>query len=431
MSQYTIEVKNLSKRYRLYKTATDRLKEAFSLWGKVSYHSDFQALDNVTLEIKSGETFALVGRNGAGKSTLLKILAGVTSPTQGEVIVNGRIVALLELGAGFSPEMTGTENIYLFGAFHGFTRGQMMEKYDAIVDFADIGTFINQPVKTYSSGMFVRLAFACSVHLSPDILVVDEALSVGDARFQRKCFKFIADLKAQGTTIVLVSHDLSLVKMVSDRACLIEKGKVLMVGHPKDVANRYFDLTNDDKEQVIESLKKMPEVLRSTDKQITISPGDITFGHSSGVIDEVIYATTGSFPFVQGADKITISLKVRWDKDKVEALRKSKDYANNMILGASLSDRYGNYIFGMTSVDRDVIVPIELGECVSTFELAMPELKSDDYLINVSIALGVQAHHATIAWYENIHIMEYRSSLKNVYGIMHPHYEVLVPGVTK
>lgn len=424
MNEYSIEISDVSKVYKLYENSNQRLKEAFNLFGK-KYHTEFVALQDVSLRIRRGETFSLVGRNGAGKSTLLKVLSGVVSPTSGKITVNGRIVALLELGAGFNNEMSGAENIFMFGAFHGYSHSDMAELFGEIVQFADIGEFINYPVKTYSSGMFVRLAFACSVHLKPDVLVVDEALSVGDAKFQQKCFKFIDSLKENGTTIILVSHDLSLIKMVSQRACLIDHGKVLFVGDPKDVANKYFDLNSQDSPEPVKAENVVASVLTLIDEStLNITPGSPSFGDRSGEVKSILLKTSTAFPFVSGKDKLVFTLDASWEVNSIKKVAESGKYKENMIFGVSLSDKYGNYIFGMTTVDKDRAISIDSGRATISFEVNMPELKSDDYLLNASLALGVQAHHVTIAWYESIHIVQYRSTLKNVYGWMHPEYFV-------
>jgi ABC-type polysaccharide/polyol phosphate transport system ATPase subunit len=424
MNSYSIEISNLGKTYKLYASSVRRLKEVLDPFGRV-FHSKFVALENVNLKIQKGETFALVGRNGAGKSTLLKALAGIVTPTSGEIKTTGRIVALLELGAGFNPEMSGRDNVFLFGAFHGFKSQEMAERYEDIVAFAEIGEFIHQPVRTYSSGMFVRLAFACSVHLQPDILIVDEALSVGDARFQLKCFKFIDGLKAKGTTIVLVSHDLSLIKMVSDRACLIDHGKLVMVGTPKDVANKYFDLNVESRKSLETVADNKASTFSKTDhKNLKIVPGSLTFGDGAGRITGIDLTTTGRFPYAEGGDELSFVVHAEWDANKVSATRVTEEFADNIILGISLADRYGNYIFGMTTVDQELNLPIAPGKAVVRFKVALPQLKSDEYIINASIALGTQAHHTSVAWYEAVFVLEFRSTLKNVYGLLYQKYEV-------
>ena len=219
----TIAVDHITKAYRLYEKPRDRIKEAFSLSHK-KYYREHYALRDVSFSVGRGETVGIIGTNGAGKSTILKIITGVLNPTEGEVTVNGRISALLELGAGFNPEYTGIENIYLNGTMIGFSREEIDRKLDDILAFADIGDFVHQPVKTYSSGMFVRLAFAVAINIDPEILIVDEALSVGDVFFQSKCYRKFEEFKRDGKTILFVSHDLSAISRYCDRAVLLNQG---------------------------------------------------------------------------------------------------------------------------------------------------------------------------------------------------------------
>lgn len=235
-----IKVENLSKVYKLYNNPTDRMKEALHWRGK-KYHKDFYALNDVSFEVKKGDCFGILGKNGAGKSTLLKILTGVLSNTGGTVKTNGKISALLELGAGFNPEYTGIENIYFQGNLIGYTKEQISAKLQSILDFADIGDFINQPVKMYSSGMFARLAFAVAINVEPDILIVDEALSVGDMFFQAKCMaKMKQLLQNEHVTVLFVSHDISSIKALCKNAVLLDAGKVVALGEASSVAEEYF-----------------------------------------------------------------------------------------------------------------------------------------------------------------------------------------------
>ena len=238
MGETTIQVDHVSKVYRLYEKPRDRIKEAFSLSRKV-YYKEHYALQDVSFSVCRGETVGIIGVNGAGKSTILKIITGVLNPTEGNVTVNGRISALLELGAGFNMEYTGIENIYLNGTMIGFSREEIDKKLDDILAFADIGDFVYQPVKTYSSGMFVRLAFAVAINIDPEILIVDEALSVGDAFFQVKCYHKFEEFKRQGRTILFVSHDLGSIQKYCDRVVLLDKGRKLAEGAPKDMIDLY------------------------------------------------------------------------------------------------------------------------------------------------------------------------------------------------
>ena len=234
-----IEVKNLYKTYKLYDKPKDRLKEALGLGGKKKRYKEHDALKGVSLTINKGETVGIIGTNGSGKSTILKIITGVLNATSGEVKVDGRISALLELGAGFNMEYNGIENVYLNGTMMGFSEKEIDKKLPAILEFADIGDYVNQPVKTYSSGMFVRLAFAVAINIEPEILIVDEALSVGDVFFQAKCYHKFEEFKEMGKTIVFVSHDLSSISKYCDRVILLNQGVKLGEGTPKAMIDAY------------------------------------------------------------------------------------------------------------------------------------------------------------------------------------------------
>ena len=233
-----ISVRNLTKTYRLFGHPGDRIKQFFSL-GLKQYHSEFTALKDVSFDIKKGETVGIIGRNGSGKSTLLQLICGILKPTTGTVQVNGRISALLELGAGFNPEFTGRENVYFQGALMSFTKAQMDARFDEIAAFADIGDFIDQPVRTYSSGMFVRLAFAVAVHVAPDILLIDEALSVGDVDFQAKCLIKMRALVDSGVTVLFVSHSMQAVSSFCSRVLFLDSGHLGLDGAPADAIERY------------------------------------------------------------------------------------------------------------------------------------------------------------------------------------------------
>lgn len=237
MSDYAIQVKNVSKIYKLYDTPMERLKDAFG-WQKKPL-KEHKALNDISFNVERGQALGIIGTNGSGKSTILKIITGVLNPTEGEVTVDGRISALLELGAGFNMEYTGIENVYLNGMMIGFTREEIDERLQDILDFADIGEFVNQPVKTYSSGMFVRLAFAVAINIDPEILIVDEALSVGDVFFQAKCYKKFEEFKEKGKTLLFVSHDLSSIAKYCDKVVLLNQGIKMAEGNPREMVSLY------------------------------------------------------------------------------------------------------------------------------------------------------------------------------------------------
>jgi lipopolysaccharide transport system ATP-binding protein len=237
-------VQRVSKRYPLYNRPADRLWEALPLVGR-KRHTDFWALRDVTLEVPPGEFLAIIGPNGSGKSTLLQIAAGILQPTVGRVVAKGRIAALLELGAGFNSDFTGRENVFLNGEIMGLSRGEMERAFPLVAAFADIGDFIHRPVREYSSGMYVRLAFSTAIHVDPAVLIVDEALSVGDAVFGARCVRKFEELRERGVTVLFVSHDLGLVKRLADRAVLMLHGRVHRVGAPSDVVNEYTALVHE------------------------------------------------------------------------------------------------------------------------------------------------------------------------------------------
>ena len=234
-----ISVQNLTKVYKLYNKPLDRLKESINPFGRI-YHHHFHALKEVSFDVMKGETIGIIGKNGSGKSTLLKLITGVLNPTSGCVSVNGKISALLELGAGFNPQMTGIENIYFNGTLMGYSKEDIDRKLDSILAFADIGEFVYQPVKTYSSGMFIRLAFAVAINVEPEILIVDEALSVGDALFQAKCLTVIDRFRQNGTAVLYVTHDTSSIKSLCSKAVYLIKGHVAAIGKAGQVADQYI-----------------------------------------------------------------------------------------------------------------------------------------------------------------------------------------------
>ena len=257
MSDIAIKVENLSKVYKLYDKPIDRMKESLSLTKK-KYSREHYALKNISFEVQKGETVGILGTNGSGKSTLLKLITGVLTPSSGQLEINGRISALLELGAGFNPEYTGLENIYLNGTMMGYTREQMEERVNPIIEFADIGEFIYQPVKTYSSGMFARLAFAVAINVEPDILIVDEALSVGDMRFQIKCMNKMKQMMEGATTVLFVSHDINAIRRFCQKAIWINKGIMQSKGEVNTICDEYFDfLKREDGKYKDESSKEV------------------------------------------------------------------------------------------------------------------------------------------------------------------------------
>ena len=251
-----ISVKDVTKIYRLYEKPIDRLKEAMSITHK-NFHRDFYALNGISFDVNKGETVGIIGTNGSGKSTILKIITGVLTPTTGEVEVDGVISALLELGAGFNMDYTGIENIFMNGTMMGFSRKEMEAKLQDILEFADIGDFVYQPVKTYSSGMFVRLAFALAINVEPEILIVDEALSVGDVFFQAKCYRRMEEIRKNGTTILMVTHDMGAIIKYCDRVVVLNKGAFIAQGEPGKMVDLYKKILANQMDQLEDELVEL------------------------------------------------------------------------------------------------------------------------------------------------------------------------------
>ena len=250
-----IAVRDVTKIYRLYDKPIDRLKESVSLSHK-NYHRDFYALNHLSFEVEKGQTVGIIGTNGSGKSTILKIITGVLTPTSGQVEVEGKISALLELGAGFNMDYTGIENVYMNGTMMGYTKKEMDAKLQDILDFAEIGDFVYQPVKTYSSGMFVRLAFALAINVDPEILIVDEALSVGDVFFQSKCYRKMEEIRQKGTTILMVTHDMGSIIKYCDKVVLLNKGEFIAEGAPGQIVDMYKKILAGKLEELMADLEK-------------------------------------------------------------------------------------------------------------------------------------------------------------------------------
>lgn len=313
MGEVAIHVDHVSKIYKLYDKPTDRVRESLGLTRK-KLARDHYALNDLDFTVNKGETVGIIGTNGAGKSTILKIITGVLNPTSGKVDINGRISALLELGAGFNMEYTGIENVYLNGTMIGFSKEEIDAKMDDILKFADIGDFVYQPCKTYSSGMFVRLAFAVAINIEPEILIVDEALSVGDVFFQSKCYRKFEEFKKAGKTILFVSHDLSSISKYCDRVILLNKGTKLAEGSPKEMVDMYKKvLVNqlDDDNVIEENDNHENTVLWKS--QLTLNPDIQEYGEMKAeIVDIAIVDKNGKITNVlEKGTNFTVKMKVK------------------------------------------------------------------------------------------------------------------------
>lgn len=377
--QIAIEVKDVDKVYKLYEKPSDRIKEALGLGNKVR-HTDHKALSDVSMTIYQGETVGIIGTNGSGKSTILKIITGVLNPTAGEVKVNGRISALLELGAGFNMEYNGIENIYLNGTMIGFTEKEIDEKLQSILDFADIGEYVYQPVKTYSSGMFVRLAFAVAINIDPEILIVDEALSVGDVFFQAKCYHKFEEFKSMGKTILFVSHDLSSIAKYCDRVVLLNQGTKLGEGAPKEMIDTY--------KQVLVGQYQLPESssegnllededIRKLASGQNVNPDLLEYGSKKAEIVEYYFTDdkgVHTSAVVKGS-RFTIHMKVEIKED-IQA----------PIFAFSFKNIKGTEITGTnTMFEKSFLEPVSAGDVKEiTFEQEM-NLQGGDYLLSLGV----------------------------------------------
>lgn len=366
--QVAIRVENVDKVYKLYDRPSDRLREAFSLLKKKRYKEKY-ALNQVNMTVYQGETVGIIGTNGSGKSTILKMITGVLNPTKGNITVNGRISALLELGAGFNMEYNGIENIYLNGTMMGFSKKEIDEKMDNILSFADIGDYVYQPCKTYSSGMFVRLAFAVAINIDPEILIVDEALSVGDVFFQAKCYQKFEEFKKLGKTILFVSHDLSSISKYCDRVVLLNQGEKLGEGTPKEMIDAY--------KRVLVRQYNEDEKGDNEKKAEGVNPNLLEYGEKSAVIenygitDEKGVKTTA---IVKGS-KFTIHMDVDFKED-----------IGAPIFAFSIKNIKGTEITGTnTMYEKAFLEPVSKGERKQVTFTQEMNLQGGEYLLSLGV----------------------------------------------
>lgn len=369
-----VSVQNLSKKYRLFNSPKERLKEVFHPFRK-QFHSEFWALRDISFDICEGQTVGILGRNGSGKSTLLEIVTQILKPTSGNVVVNGR-VALLELGAGFNVEFTGRENVILGGAIFGFSRDEMLRRIPAIEDFAEIGEFFDQPVKVYSSGMYTRLAFAAAINTDPDILIIDEVLAVGDARFQLKCYQKFEEFQKAGKTILLVTHSSETVVKLCDFAILLDKGRLVKTGEPRDVANLYMDILFGSGPRLVKSIHDHNIVsLRGKHYALPQSLGEVDFNVDPSVMPGVIVG--GTLKDVEsllnnqlGIPQELVSAGKR-GSNRIEVFLEEIPVTDHCVFRSSYNKnehRYGNMraeIIDYLLVCEEVIDPIEIRSCDS------------------------------------------------------------------
>lgn len=416
MHDIAIKADNISKIYKLYNRPIDRLKELLHPLQK-KYHHDFYALRDVSFQVKKGETVGILGVNGSGKSTLLKILCGVLTPSAGTIAIDGKISAILELGAGFVPELTGLENVYFSTAIMGYGQKEINNKLDDILAFADIGEFIHQPVRTYSSGMFIRLAFAVAVAVNPDILVIDEVLAVGDARFQLKCMQKMKFFQNEGKTIFLVTHDLGAIKNFCNLGILLNQGNLIDMGDTKDIALKYSRILfpKERQDHANYNLQCIPD----TEAQ--------TFGKGGAWIEHVKIYGIQSPNIIKGGELIDIEVKYAWNKEAVEEIRAKNGLVNDICIGIALANKKGEYVFGCNTFDSGNFVDSQShNECSATLHCRLPYLMSGDYFLTLAISLGTQENHVQLKWYDYLIALSCNSCKKNVFGFVHLDYKYTV-----
>lgn len=368
MSDYAIDIQNITKTYNMYKKPSDRFKEALNPMKK-TYHDLFYALKDVTMQIEKGEMIGFVGENGSGKSTILKIITGVLTPTSGSMTIDGKISALLELGSGFNPEYSGYENIFLNGMVLGFSREEMEERVDDVIKFADIGDHLYQPVKTYSSGMFVRLAFAVAINVDPDILIVDEALAVGDLEFQLKCMEKFTEIKNSGKTILFVSHDVNSVRRFCDRTFWLKNGEVVEYGDTMDVTTNYENFLKKksiktvDREKTIQNEETVPDIIE-VDKATLLN-----------------YALE-PLEIVTQDEKVIVKLEYTVKNDTIKS----------PVCGVAIRTVDNNYVCGLNTLLDSVKIPWKKGKNVFYLEYGKMSLLTGEYYFDIAFF----EEHATV-----------------------------------
>lgn len=392
-----IELNGVGKCYEIYRKPSDRLWQII-FRGKRKFHSEFWALKGIDLRVEKGETVGIIGRNGSGKSTLLQIICGTLNPSAGHLNVNGRVAALLELGAGFNPEFSGKENVYMAASLYGLSKGEIDFRFESIKKFAEIGDYIDQPVKTYSSGMYVRLAFAVIAHVDAEILIIDEALAVGDAFFTQKCMRYLREFQKNGT-LLFVSHDLGSVKSMCERAVWLDGGVIKLEGNAKEVSEAYLA-------EVYTQEMSSIEEYDDNDAEKQIDQMDVNKSNSYDA---------NSFG-IGGAELLKVGLKNKYGEQiksfsggevtllDVEVI--AKKHITSPIVGFFIKDRLGQHLFGDNTYTKCTeSISIKSGKVFSAnFEFEMPILPPGDYSVAVSVAEGTQISNVQHQWIHDAYI---------------------------
>jgi lipopolysaccharide transport system ATP-binding protein len=408
-SDFAIKVENLSKCYHIYDKPQDRLWQML-MRGRKQFYREFWALKDVSFEIKKGETFGIVGRNGSGKSTLLQLICGTLNPTSGTIQTNGRIAALLELGSGFNPEFTGRENVYLNATVLGLSKEEIDERFDKIIEFADIGDFIEQPIKTYSSGMVVRLAFAVIAHVDANILVIDEALAVGDVIFTQKCMRFIRDFKKDGT-LLFVSHDQNAVSNLCDEVLWLSVGNMKEIGATAEILTKYHGYNLAKIQTEIDAISEND--FKAIEKQIYLSNADyIAIQANKKFSRNSLSAGQGKAEilgaaFINGFGEV-LEIFEGGERVKLCLLINIKESISGLLVGFTIKDRLGQKIIeenNSTFVKSKSILVDQKSKILVSFDFKMPFLKFGKYSVDLAVAEGKQDNHIQQMWiYDAIQI---------------------------
>ncbi|PWU12551.1 MAG: ABC transporter ATP-binding protein [Terriglobia bacterium] len=410
-----VEFRNVSKSYAIYDSPGDRLRELLSP-RRVKRHKDFWALRDISFAIERGETFCVIGENGSGKSTLLQIVAGILQPTSGAVAVNGRVSALLELGAGFNPEFSGRDNVYLNGSILGLTTRQIDERYQEIESFAEIGEFINQPVKTYSSGMVVRLAFAVAINVEPDILLVDEALAVGDVYFRQRCMRKVHELRQRGVTILFVSHATADVKAIGDRALWLERGGLMELGRTEQVVAKYLAamVEKDSTYRKAHPAEKLVRAAPVHAPEIVEGIPNIDHRYGDGraeVIGIGIFDETGRpVAMLDPGSRVMVRISVRAHSD-----------VSMPVIGFMLRNHMGMDFAGTNTAREGHELPsMQQGDVLTVdFHIDLPELYPGSFSFSPAIADGTLAAYTMCDWIDNAIALQMARGEGEIYGYIH------------
>lgn len=414
MPSTAVEFSRVSKSYSIYAAPGDRLKE-LATFNQRRFHEDYWALRDVSFEVNRGETFCVVGENGSGKSTLLQICAGVLGPTSGDVSVNGRVAALLELGSGFNPEFSGRDNVYLNGAILGFSNKEMDRRFAEIAEFAEIGDFIHQPVKTYSSGMIVRLAFAVAIHVDPEILLVDEALAVGDVYFRQRCMRKVHELRSRGITILFVSHATGDIRALGDRAVWLDHGEVRGIGKADHIVTQYLAaMVEKDARYLAHDALVHPPAPRAAPEEIEdrIPNVDHRFGDGRAEILGIAVRDENGQKIQSLKSISTIVVRISF---------RAKANLDRPIAGFMFRNHLGVDFAGTnTARERHALPPMAAGEvCTVDFYLDLPTLYSSSFSFSPAIADGTLEHYAICDWIDNALALQMDPSDGPVYGQFH------------